>query len=167
MASAGEHTLSAAAGIGGAILSFAFTAFATFLLLRDGERLVASIPDLLPFERTRSEGLLLRIRDVVQASMYGVVAVAAVQGVLCGGMFWFLGVPAAALWGLVTIFASMVPFVGSLFSSLTITLLALASLGTWPAVARSRASAGSRPINFMSVGIPPSPIPQLKRPRAR
>jgi predicted PurR-regulated permease PerM len=45
--------------------------------------------------------------------MYGVVAVAAVQGVLCGGMFWFLGVPAAALWGLVTIFASMVPFVGT------------------------------------------------------
>ncbi len=113
VAGAGEHTLSAAAGIGGAMLSFAFTAFATFLLLRDGERLVASIPDLLPFERTRSEGLLLRIRDVVQASMYGVVAVAGVQGVLCGGMFWLLGVPAAALWGLVTIFASMVPFVGT------------------------------------------------------
>ncbi len=113
VAGAGEHTLSAAAGIGGAMLSFAFTAFATFLLLRDGERLVASIPDLLPFERTRSEGLLLRIRDVVQASMYGVVAVAGVQGVLCGGMFWLLGVPAAALWGLVTVFASMVPFVGT------------------------------------------------------
>jgi predicted PurR-regulated permease PerM len=113
VADAGEHTLSAAAGVGGAVLSFALTAFVTFLLVRNGESLVASIPDLLPFERTRSEGLLLRIRDVVQASMYGVVAVAAVQGALCGAMFWFLGVPAAALWGLVTIFASMVPFVGT------------------------------------------------------
>ena len=113
VAGAGQYTLSAAAGIGGALLSFAFTAFATFLLLRHGERLVASIPDVLPFERTRSEALLLRIRDVVHASMYGVVAIAAIQGVLCGGMFWLLGVPAAALWGLVTMFASMVPFVGT------------------------------------------------------
>jgi predicted PurR-regulated permease PerM len=46
--------MSAAAGFGGALLSFAFTAFATFLLLRHGDRLVATISDLLPFERTRS-----------------------------------------------------------------------------------------------------------------
>ena len=39
--------------------------------------------------------------------------IATIQGVLCGGMFWVLGVPAAALWGLVTVFASMVPFVGA------------------------------------------------------
>jgi predicted PurR-regulated permease PerM len=28
-------------------------------------------------------------------------------------MFWLLGIPAAALWGLVTVFASVVPFVGT------------------------------------------------------
>jgi predicted PurR-regulated permease PerM len=131
VAGAGQHTMMAAAGIGGALLSFAFTAFATFLLLRHGERLVASIPDLLPFERTRSEGLLLRIRDVVQASMYGVVVVAAVQGVLCGGMFWLLGVPGAALWGLVTMFASMVPFVGTAAVWVPGTIY-LAGTGAWP-----------------------------------
>jgi predicted PurR-regulated permease PerM len=113
VAGAGQYMMSAAAGIGGALLSFAFTAFATFLLLRHGETLVASIRDLLPFERTQSEALLLRIRDVVHASMYGVVAIAAIQGVLCGGMFWLLGVPGAALWGLVTMFASLVPLVGT------------------------------------------------------
>jgi len=57
--------------------------------------------------------LLLRIRDVVHGSMYGVVAIAAIQGALNGAMFWLLGIPAAALWGLVTVFASMVPLVGT------------------------------------------------------
>ena len=112
-ARAGQYTMSAAAGLGGAIASFAFVAVATFLLLRDSEKLVANIPGLLPFDRTRSEALLLRIREVVYGSMYGVVTIALIQGALTGGMFWGLGVPAAALWGLVTVFASMVPLVGT------------------------------------------------------
>ena len=131
VAGAGQYTMSAAAGVGGAALSFALIAVATFLLLRHGEKLVATIPDLLPFERTRSEALLLRIRDVVHASMHGVVTIAIIQGVLCGGMFWLLGVPAAALWALVTVFASMVPFVGTAAVWVPGTLYLLAT-GAWP-----------------------------------
>jgi predicted PurR-regulated permease PerM len=113
VAGVGQHTMSAAAGVGGAMLSFALIAVATFLLLRHAETLVATIPDLLPFDWARSEALLVRIRDVVHASMHGVVTIATIQGILCGGMFWLLGIPAAALWGLVTVFASLVPFVGT------------------------------------------------------
>jgi predicted PurR-regulated permease PerM len=131
VAGAGQHTMSAAAGVGGAILSFALIAVATFLLLRHGERLVATIPDLLPFERTRCQALLLRIRDVVHASMHGVVTIAIIQGVLCGGMFWLLGVPAAALWALVTVIASVVPFVGTAAIWVPGTVYLLAN-GAWP-----------------------------------
>jgi predicted PurR-regulated permease PerM len=130
-AGAGQYTMSAAAGAGGAMLSFAFIAIGTFLLLRHGEALVAAIPDLLPFERKRSEALLLRIRDVVHASMHGIVTIATIQGILCGGMFWLLGIPAAALWGLVTVFASMVPFVGTASVWLPGTVYLLAT-GAWP-----------------------------------
>jgi hypothetical protein len=45
--------------------------------------------------------------------MHGVVTIAAIQGGLCGGVFWLLGIPAAALWGLLTVFASVVPLVGT------------------------------------------------------
>ncbi len=131
VAGAGQYTMSAAAGVGGAALSFALIAVATFLLLRHGATLVATIPDLLPFERTRSEALLLRIRDVVHASMHGVVTIAIIQGVLCGGMFWLLGVPAAALWALVTVFASVVPFVGTAAVWVPGTVYLLAT-GAWP-----------------------------------
>ena len=131
VARAGQYTISAAAGAGGAMLSFALIAVATFLLLRHGETLVATIPDLLPFARTQSEALLLRIRDAVNASMLGVVTIATIQGVLCGGMFWLLGIPAAALWGLVTVFASLVPFVGTAAVWVPGTLYLLA-IGAWP-----------------------------------
>jgi predicted PurR-regulated permease PerM len=82
-------------------------------ILRDGEELLGTIPDLLPLERERAAALLRRIADVVQASVQGVVVIAIVQGALCGGMFWVLGIPAAALWGTVTVFASMLPIVGA------------------------------------------------------
>jgi predicted PurR-regulated permease PerM len=131
VAGAGQHTMSAAAGAGGAVLSFALIAVATFLLLRHGDTLVGTIPDLLPFEIKRSEALLVRIRDVVHASMYGVVTIAAIQGALCGGMFWLLGIPAAALWGLVTVFASVVPLVGTAAVWVPGTLYLLA-IGAWP-----------------------------------
>ncbi len=131
IAGAGQHTLSAVAGVGGAVVSFALTAFGTFLLIRHGDKLVATIPDLLPFEPARSEALLLRIRDVVFASVNGVVAIAAIQGVLCGAMFWLLGVPGAALWGLVTMFASMVPFVGTAGVWVPGTIYLLTT-GAWP-----------------------------------
>jgi hypothetical protein len=40
-------------------VSFVFIVFAMFLMFRDGHRMVAAIPDLLPFERARSEALLV------------------------------------------------------------------------------------------------------------
>ena len=110
---AAEYTVAIATSVTGAILSFVFIIFAMFLLFRDGERIVARFPDLLPFERSRSEALLVRIRDVIYGGVYGVVVIALIQGALCGGMFWVLGIPSAALWGAVTVLTSVMPVVGA------------------------------------------------------
>ena len=107
------YTLAAAQNVAGAVVSFVFVIFAMFLLFRDGDRIVARIPDLLPFERARSEALLARVRDVIYGSVYGVVVIAVVQGALCGGIFWILGIPSAALWGMVTVVTSVLPVVGA------------------------------------------------------
>ena len=107
------YTLAAAQNVAGAVVSFVFILFAMFLLFRDGDRIVARIPDLLPFERARSEALLARVRDVIYGSVYGVVVIAVVQGALCGGIFWILGIPSAALWGMVTVVTSVLPVVGA------------------------------------------------------
>jgi predicted PurR-regulated permease PerM len=109
----GQYTLSVAGSIAGAIVSFVFIIFAMFLMLRDGEGMLATIPDLLPFERARSETILHRMTDVVHASVYGVVVIAVIQGVLAGAMFALLGIPSAALWGLATVITSVVPLLGA------------------------------------------------------
>jgi predicted PurR-regulated permease PerM len=128
---AGQYTVSIAAGLIEAVASTGFIVVVMFLLLRDGQDLVGTIPDLLPFERRRSEALLRRIKDVVQASVYGVVVIALLQGMLYGTMFWLLGVPSAALWGMVTVFASVFPVVGA-FAVWGPGAVYLAVTGHWP-----------------------------------
>jgi len=112
-AAAARYTVNIATGVTGAVMSFLFIIFTMFLLFRDGDQIVARIPDLLPFPRARSEALLLRIRDAIHGGVYGVVVIALIQGALCGGMFWALGVPSAALWGMVTVLTSVLPLVGA------------------------------------------------------
>jgi predicted PurR-regulated permease PerM len=110
---AGQYTITIANGLFDAVVSSVLVIVAMFLLLRDVKALVIAIPDFLPFERRRSEALLGRIKDVVLASVYGVVVIAVLQGALCGAMFWVVGIPAATLWGAVTVFASVLPVVGA------------------------------------------------------
>lgn len=102
-----------AAGVTSVVASSIVTVFAMFLLFRDGEAIVARIIALLPFEPTRSDAMLFRIRDVIYASVYGVVVIAMIQGLLCGSIFWVLGIPSAALWGTVTVLTSVLPLVGA------------------------------------------------------
>jgi predicted PurR-regulated permease PerM len=107
------YTVQIAASVTGAVISVVFIIFAMFLLFRDGDRMVARIPDLLPFERPQSEALLLRIRDAIHGGVFGVVVIALIQGTLLGGMFWALGIPSAALWAMVTVLTSILPILGS------------------------------------------------------
>jgi predicted PurR-regulated permease PerM len=95
------------------VVFFVFTIYAMFLMFRDGPRIVARIPDLLPFDRAHSETAFDRMRDVIYASVYGVVVIALIQGALCGVMFWLLGIPSAALWGALAVLAAVFPLVGA------------------------------------------------------
>lgn len=125
------YSLAIAANISNVVVSFIFTIFATFLLLRDGDHLVKWVLDLLPFERERSDAMLARIRDVIFASVYGVLVIAIIQGAMCALMFWLLGIPSAALWGMVTVLTSVLPLVGSaaVWGPGTVYLVAI---GRWP-----------------------------------
>ncbi len=127
-----QYTVHIAASITGAVVSFIFIIFTMFLLFRDGDRIVAKIPDFLPFDRARSERLLDRVREVIYGGVYGVVVIALIQGVLCGGMFWALAIPSAALWGMVTVLMSVLPLLGAAAVWIPGTIY-LATVGRWPA----------------------------------
>lgn len=107
------YALAFATNVTGAIVSFVFIIFTLFFLFRDGTRIAGRIPDYLPFDRARSEAVLARIRDVINASVYGVLVIAAIQGLLIGLAFSVLRIPSAALWGVVTLVTSVIPLLGA------------------------------------------------------
>lgn len=115
----GSAILGRSLGIVGNVLSTIVKAFfviiTMYYLFRDGDQIVKALPGAMPFGMDQSEALLRRTSQVISASVYGVVTIALLQGVLGGLAFWVLGVPSTILWAVVLAFVCMIPLAGSFF----------------------------------------------------
>ena len=89
-----------------------------FFLLRDGKEFFSRLQRLLPMDREHQQRLFKNIVDAVLAVVHGSFVVAMVQGLLAGLAYYFLGVPFAVLWGVVTAFVSLLPVGGSTLVSI-------------------------------------------------
>jgi predicted PurR-regulated permease PerM len=107
------QTLGFIGGVVGVIVQMFFVIFTMYYLFRDGDKIFTTVRDALPLEQEQATAIMARTRDVIGASVYGVMAVAAVQGTLGGIAFWVLGVPSAIVWGVVMTFLSMIPMLGA------------------------------------------------------
>ena len=90
-----------------------FVIFTMYYLFRDADKIVDKLPDALPLSREQSKALIFRTQQVVSASVYGVVTIAALQGLLAGLAYWILGIPSPVLWAVLTAFVCMIPIAGS------------------------------------------------------
>ena len=125
-----------------ALLTNAFIAFVIlFFLLRDGKAMLRRAVVLLPLRSDQTKRLLTLVEDTLNATVYGTLAIAALQGALAGLAFWLLGVTSAGLWGIVTAVCALLPLIGTgivllpavsmlMFSGHWIKGLILLSLGT-------------------------------------
>jgi predicted PurR-regulated permease PerM len=91
----------------------AITLFFLFFFLRDREGIISTIRALLPLSREEMDQLFERLVSTVRATVSGSVIVATIQGSLGGLMFWFLGIPAAGLWGFAMVVFSVIPMLGA------------------------------------------------------
>lgn len=89
------------------------TLFATFYLFRDGGQLLDRLRRALPLDPHVREGLFYIAQNVLYASVFSGLVVAAVQGALGGILFWLLGIGAPVLWGIVMAFLSLLPVLGA------------------------------------------------------
>jgi predicted PurR-regulated permease PerM len=116
---AGAVLLGQSLGLVGNILSAIVKSFfviiTMYYLFRDGDKIVHALPEALPLDHEQSAAIISRTSQVVSASVYGVVTIAMLQGVLGGLAFWILGVPSPILWGAVLAFVCMIPIAGSFF----------------------------------------------------
>lgn len=87
--------------------------FATFYLFRDGGLLLDRMRRALPLDPHVREGLFFIAQNVLYASVFSGLVVAAVQGAMGGILFWVLGIGAPVLWGIVMAFLSLLPVLGA------------------------------------------------------
>jgi predicted PurR-regulated permease PerM len=84
-----------------------------YYLFRDGDQILDGVRQFVPLEDSQSKAIFARAREVIGASVYGVITIASIQGTLGGLAFWFLGLPSALLWGVLMTLLSMIPITGS------------------------------------------------------
>jgi predicted PurR-regulated permease PerM len=87
--------------------------FVLFFLIRDGNGMLRRAAVLLPLRRDQTRRLFALVKDTLNATVYGTLTMAALQGALVGLAFWFLGVTSAGLWAIVTALCALLPFIGT------------------------------------------------------
>ena len=115
--------------LGGVVKAF-FVVFTMYYLFRDGEKIVKMLPAALPVSAQQGEAIIARTQQVVSASVYGVVSIATLQGLLGGFAFWLLGIPSPVLWAVLITFVCMIPIAGSFLVWLPLSIYLMAT-GHW------------------------------------
>lgn len=89
------------------------TLYLAFFLIRDGRGVAIAVREAIPLAPEHKRELAGKFITVVRATVKGNLLVAAIQGLLGGLAFWYLGVGAALLWGVLMAFLSLLPAVGA------------------------------------------------------
>lgn len=109
------------------IVNVFISLFLTYYLLKDGNKLASYIKSVLPIQPANQDFVVKRFNDVTFAVVYGNIIVAIIQGVLTSVGFFMLGVPSPLVWGVVTVFTSLIPFLGAYVVWLPAAIILIAS----------------------------------------
>lgn len=92
-----------------------FVVFCTlFFVLRDNEKIVASIHNLMPFSKDIEKRLFQSSKDITLSVIYGHIFIGALQGIIVGLGFILFGVSNSLFLMLLAIIAGIIPtFVGT------------------------------------------------------
>lgn len=112
------------------LIGFCLTFYLLFFFLRDRRKALQSLRSLSPLSDAEMDRLINRVGNTIYATVYGTLAVSGVQGLLGGLMFWWLGLSAPLLWGVVMALLAVMPVLGAFLVWIPAALV-LASEGSW------------------------------------
>jgi predicted PurR-regulated permease PerM len=95
------------------LVGLLLTFYLLFFFLRDRNPALQLIRSLAPLSEAELDRVFGRVGDTIYATIYGTLAVSAIQGLLGGLMFWWLGLPAPLLWGTMMALLAVVPVMGA------------------------------------------------------
>lgn len=117
------------------IVHLFITLYLAFFLIRDGDALARAMRHAIPLAGSHQKELLNKFAVVIRATVKGNLLVAALQGLLGGLAFWFLGVRAALLWALAMAFLSLLPAVGAALIWVPVAMFFLLTGALWQGLA--------------------------------
>jgi predicted PurR-regulated permease PerM len=112
------------------VLGLGLAFYLLFFFLRDRRAVLQALRSLMPLPDEAVDRLCRQVNDTIHATVYGTLMVALLQGILCGLMFWWLGLPAAFFWGGVMALLAIIPVLGAFVVWIPAALY-LASTGEW------------------------------------
>lgn len=113
------------------IINLCVMIYLLFFLLRDGDALCEGIRNALPLRTEQQGALFTKFTMVIRATIKGDILIALLQGTLGGLVFWFLGIHAPLLWGVLMVFLSLLPAIGASLVWLPVAIYLLATGAIW------------------------------------
>ena len=95
------------------LFSFFIFLIALYYLLRDGKKLKQTIIELSPLADSEDKTVFTRLELAIHSIIRGSLSIALIQGVLTGIGFAIFGVPHSIFWGVVAMFAALIPGIGT------------------------------------------------------
>ena len=117
------------------VISFFVMLYLLFFLLRDGDRLFATLKRSIPLQEKQQDALFEKFVTVVRATVKGDLLVALLQGVLGGLAFWALDIRAPLVWGVLMAVVSLLPAFGAALIWLPVAIYLLISGSIWQGIA--------------------------------
>ncbi len=99
--------------IPGLVLHIFITMFALYYMLVEGAGMVDYVKRMLPMKQSHSDRVFQHFNDIIYATIYGAIVLAIVQGIVAGIGFYFFKVSSPILFGLLTVLAAFIPFIGA------------------------------------------------------
>lgn len=87
--------------------------FAMYYFLISGKEFVTKIMRLSPLRNSHEKILIEKFTSISSATIKGSLVIGIIQGVVGGTLFALVGIPSAAVWGIVMAFISLIPVVGT------------------------------------------------------
>ncbi len=116
------------------IVNFFIMMYLLFFLLRDGETVFINIKKAVPLRAEQQYMLFTKFTTAIRATVKGGILVAILQGMLGGLIFWFLGIHAPLLWGVLMAFLSLLPAIGAGIVWLPVAIYFLATGAIWQGI---------------------------------
>ncbi len=94
------------------IFNFVIMVFALFFFFRDGKGICKELITLIPMKETEKTKISTIFSNTIDAVIMGSLAIAVVQGLLVGLIFWTLGISYPVIAGAVSFVLSFIPLIG-------------------------------------------------------